>query len=722
MKRRILCSILVLVIVLPASAQVLKKMEFRNQPIVDILLSLAQAAEVSILPDETVSGNASFYFSEAQFEDSLRLFLQTNKLSYVREGKVYYVSRISAAWDAQKGLATLRAEEVDIQLLVRALSKAMGKTILYDSLPRAPLTINAESMAPMKTLEMLIAKFPEYKIEQKDDSWFYIKRIQAETRDSSGNTIRRPLIKRTGDSYSISLEKGRYLDAVQSLFAQSGKEYSLLSRTDTALENLYFADRDFESMLRLILEQGNADYVIHNGVYYIFDVQKRDVLKKLKRTEIIPLKFQSAQELIGFLPSDLAGGNLYKVDKATNSVILMGSGEEIDPIRQFIISFDRPNEGMSYRRFDLRYVKAKDILALIPAKLLPVAPILLPDGASFIALLPDGGSPDLEKFISSVDRKTEGFPVRLRYLKNEEFLKFLPPSVSKEDLVDSGSNGLIFFVGSEDKRKLFLRELALLDRPKPQIRYDILVLQLIKSNSFDWKNPISFKNSTDGSLLSFTGGTLRESAALALNIDALALFGYQFTVDLSSSIVENKARVARDTAINGLSGQKLSFRNTETFHYNASNTDTNGNVTIVSKEISSGLIFSIDGWVSGDGMVTIALDATVSDQTQSSSTSSNELPRTTEKVISTSVRTPSGKPIVIGGLLKTSDEKSYSKVPLLGDVPGLGPLFRTNSDKMSDTEIVIYLVPHVNFDYDADPMSAGRRMESYYANYVSGQQ
>jgi MSHA biogenesis protein MshL len=61
----------------------------------------------------------------------------------------------------------------------------------------------------------------------------------------------------------------------------------------------------------------------------------------------------------------------------------------------------------------------------------------------------------------------------------------------------------------------------------------------------------------------------------------------------------------------------------------------------------------------------------------------------------TVVQAKSGDIIVIGGLMRTNKEQQVSKVPWLGDVPGLGELFTNKKDVTSKTELVIMLKPQV---------------------------
>ncbi len=691
-------------------------MEFRNQAITDILMVLAAESGRSIIPDETVSGSASFLFTDSEFEAALTLFLSTYRLHYVKNGNVYYVSRIASSFDRERGLVSLAADEVDLTLLVRSLSKTIGETILFDSLPRETLTVNIESVPPEKALEILMKRFPDYSVEN-EASYRYIKRKLAESgnRAASAEGEVEPIAK-NGDSYTLNLEKGRFIETLVELFAAAGREYSLLTKADSQLENLYFSERSFDELLRLLLEQGNADYVVSGGVYYITELQRRDVVKKLKKTEILALENIQVQELPNLLPAELSSGNAFRVDKSSNRVILSGTEEETKPIVDFIKLVDRPLMGRSYVRFDAKHLKAKDLLQIIPTKLLPIAPITLPDSNSFIALTNEQNRVELERFIAMADRQAGGFSVRLRYLKNEDFLKVLPPSVAKEDIVDSGYPGLLFFTGSEEKWRNAMRELELIDRPKPQIRYELLVIQFQRSKNLEWSRDFQIKGTDSGAGVSFLGGLAN---IFSLNFDVVSQFGYLFATNLSLQLTEKTASIFADTTLNGLSGQDVKFQNTTTSRYRESETDEDtGEVKLtgVTREITSGLMVGLNGWVSGNGMVTMTVSATVSKQSDSGSGAA-DLPTTTERVIATQIRTTSGNPIVIGGLKMNDADKKESKFPILGNIPLIGYLFKDETASTEDSEIVLYIVPHVGWGENEEAKD-GLAAERYYRNYV----
>ncbi|HEY9594399.1 MAG TPA: type II and III secretion system protein, partial [Spirochaetia bacterium] len=316
-------------------------------------------------------------------------------------------------------------------------------------------------------------------------------------------------------------------------------------------------------------------------------------------------------------------------------------------------------------------------------------------------------------------RKQPAMPVQLQFIQADYLLKNLPPSVSKDDILATGDSTLVFFTGSDEKKRQFLRELASLDKPIPQIRYELLVVQYQDSAGLNWELSLGNSATTGSESTAFLGSI---GKLLQLNFDIVSAFGYLFAVDLNLQITKNKASVLADTTLNGLSGQDVKFQNTETTRYRELETDPDtGKLTAtgLTREITTGLIISTNGWVSGDGMITMNVSSTVSKQGASTSDTTGTLPSTSEKVVSTHVRTRSGKPVVIGGLLQQQKDSTIEKVPFLGDIPLLGWLFQKRVDSDTNTELVIYIVPHVEYP-ESRVHEDGRRMEDLYASFVKG--
>jgi type II secretory pathway component GspD/PulD (secretin) len=632
----------------------MKSMDFRNQQITDILMALAEISGTSIIADETVDGIASFHFTDSEFEDSLEIFLSSYNLFYTREGNTIRVSRIQGALDTSTGLVTMRAREVDVENLIRTLAKIWNTTILHDPLPRISLSVDIDGLNPENVLDILVQRLEEFSLERKD-FYYYIRHTASGVSRISAAFDRG--INRNGEIYSVSLENIRFLELLPELFKKAEREYAILTKTDTLLENLYYSEKDFDSLLRIILEQGNADYVIHNNIYYIVELQRREIIKKFRETKIIPLNYLQAQDLPTLLPADMGTGNCIKIDKKTNIAIVTGTAEEINPIINFIEKIDRPGEN---------------------------------------------------------------YPITLKYIKTDELLKTLPPSTAKEEIVDSGFPNLVFYTGPQEKRELLLKDLAVIDQPKPQIRYELLVIEYMKNKEARFNRGLQVSPAGENSGMSFLGNL---SNVMNLSFDVVAQFGYQFAANLSIQLGDNTAEVYANTTLNGLSGQEIKFQNTDTYRYQEFEVDADsGNIsrTGVTREITSGLIVTLNGWVSGDDMITISVNATVSKQNNNSSNDSTALPTTSERVVNTQIRTPSGKPVVLSGLMKEDTNKIIKKIPLLGDIPLLGRLFKDQIDTKEKTEIVIYIVPYLSRDTTNEELDTSLTLERYYHGFVQG--
>ncbi len=71
--------------------------------------------------------------------------------------------------------------------------------------------------------------------------------------------------------------------------------------------------------------------------------------------------------------------------------------------------------------------------------------------------------------------------------------------------------------------------------------------------------------------------------------------------------------------------------------------------------------------------------------------------------IETHVIVPSGNTLVMGGLISDTTQKGYTKVPLLGDLPGLGWAFRKETKNREKSNLIIFLTPTIIEENDFQP-------------------
>ena len=80
-------------------------------------------------------------------------------------------------------------------------------------------------------------------------------------------------------------------------------------------------------------------------------------------------------------------------------------------------------------------------------------------------------------------------------------------------------------------------------------------------------------------------------------------------------------------------------------------------------------------------------------------------------MVKTTMTVPDGQTIVIAGLTRNDESEIKKKVPLLGDIPLLGWLFRWNSKSATKTNILIFVTPTIMTDV-ADAVAVRQALEA----------
>ncbi|MBI5050799.1 MAG: pilus (MSHA type) biogenesis protein MshL [Nitrospirae bacterium] len=125
--------------------------------------------------------------------------------------------------------------------------------------------------------------------------------------------------------------------------------------------------------------------------------------------------------------------------------------------------------------------------------------------------------------------------------------------------------------------------------------------------------------------------------------------------------------------------------------------------TIQTASTLSGIMFGLVPYINEDGKITLTITPIVSNlvslESQSIGTGTNavqiKLPTVDLRELSTTVKISDGQMVVIGGLIDKKEQLTEKKVPLLGNIPLLGNLFKSVDKSYTNTELVIMLIPKI---------------------------
>lgn len=123
--------------------------------------------------------------------------------------------------------------------------------------------------------------------------------------------------------------------------------------------------------------------------------------------------------------------------------------------------------------------------------------------------------------------------------------------------------------------------------------------------------------------------------------------------------------------------------------------DETGLVTYSWKTRSIPIELEVTPHVTSDGMITMKVRPSVEAITGWVGTADDQQPIVAKREAETQVTVADGEVVVIGGLIKDEETQTVGKVPLLGDIPLLGHLFKKTSIRHDKSDLMIFIVPHV---------------------------
>jgi general secretion pathway protein D len=111
--------------------------------------------------------------------------------------------------------------------------------------------------------------------------------------------------------------------------------------------------------------------------------------------------------------------------------------------------------------------------------------------------------------------------------------------------------------------------------------------------------------------------------------------------------------------------------------------------------VDTGIILSITPRITSTGLVSLVIDQEISTAIPAPSGSGIQSPSFTRRSVFTRAVAQDGQTIALGGLMQYTVTKTTNRVPLLGDIPGLGALFGSTTYVTSKTELIVLLTPRI---------------------------
>ena len=284
----------------------------------------------------------------------------------------------------------------------------------------------------------------------------------------------------------------------------------------------------------------------------------------------------------------------------------------------------------------------------------------------------------------------------------------------------------VVVIADEDTSRYVSQVLSNLDRPKPQVLIKVVFLEVTRNNALDfgieggWNKPVGNGITANAANVFGLGGLNQSPTNTPLNAVGQPLSSFQSTAStvaggnsglyqiLGANYQATLRAIAQAGSAKVLSRPSILARNNQpatitvgqsvplitSVSYNGLNGTP---INAVSYQ-NVGVILSVTPFITSDGLVEMIVAPQVSsiDTTTSIPISQGvNAPVIDIRSASTVAVTPDGQTVILGGLMESSKAKTDTKIPILGDIPLLGNLFKRTVRNDEQTELMIFLTPHI---------------------------
>lgn len=597
-------------------------------------------------------------------------------------------------------LVYLNVQDEDIKDVIRQISKATGKNFIIDDKVRGKVTIMSEKMMTKEeAYQAFLSALEVAGYTTVTGPGGIIKIVSLKEAASSPIPIHVDSTPYT-DSFVtrlIKLQNISALDmsnAIKGLISKSGNMFAY-----PATNTLIITDSgtNIDRLMKIIkeLDQEGPQQVLEIiPIYYadarevaqtvlsLFEIQQQQQARRTTRTKAAQLE-------------DIKDVSKIIADERTNSLIVLASKRAIKKVVDIIAKLDMPLEAADTGKIHVHYLKyanAADLAATLAA---------VTSGAKAPAAPAKGAKAAQAQAQAAVAQLEGGISIG----------------------ADESTNALIITASAKDYKTLVEELISKLDIPRRQVFLEAVVMELevFRRNQ---AGASGYAGAGNSSVLGFGSYGFSDFSAMSGMFDPTGFFATPgilggllsrdtVTISVPSSgggttdltipsfaAFLNFLQTYRDANIVStpnlmtLDNQKASIEVTRIQYATKTTvTATAGTQTIEPYALEAGLTLEITPQISEGDAVRLEINNKLSNFTGDPGPS-GAAPQT-KRTIQTTVVAMDGQTVVLGGLMEDLVTHDKAKVPILGDIPLIGWLFKSTTSSTTKNNLLIFITPHV---------------------------
>ncbi|URD48210.1 type IV pilus secretin family protein [Chroococcidiopsis sp. CCNUC1] len=297
------------------------------------------------------------------------------------------------------------------------------------------------------------------------------------------------------------------------------------------------------------------------------------------------------------------------------------------------------------------------------------------------------------------------------------------------EVVGDERTNSVTLIGSPKQVQVASAQLIQLDSRRRQVAINVKIADINLLATEDINTSFSFglgdtflQNDRGSGIINFGTRNPRSERNVALQPG----FAKQFLSRLQAQIVSGNAKVLTDPTLIVQEGQQATVNLTQQVVGNVTRTITGGTTTIpqdsttIQKE-RVGLTVGIKiERVDDNGFVALSVAPTVTAvQGTATTPQGDEIALINDRSLTSGlIRLRDNQTLILSGIIQESDRTNVSKVPILGDIPIIGALFRSTNKTNQRQEVIVLLTPQIIDDsersssmgYNYNPSPDARQM------------
>ncbi|MED5372747.1 MAG: type II secretion system secretin GspD [Myxococcota bacterium] len=388
-------------------------------------------------------------------------------------------------------------------------------------------------------------------------------------------------------------------------------------------------------------------------------------------------------------------------DDRTNRLIILANDAAMEKVQELIDELDADVDPANRAKIHVVYLehaKAEDV-------------------ASTLAALSQGSSNN------ATTRRTTQTARNGRTIPQPDAAAEGSPSVTAlldDDVritADENTNSLVI-VASPEAFRILKNVIDQLDIRRKQVFVEVVIMEMATDDSTDLG--LSYHTGIPGDSATTVLSSQMGPSSLGVSTDllsgvAMGVFGDTIPVTVDGTSVDLPAfgvvvnALQANSQVNILSTPNIMTLDNEEAEIvvgrnvpfpTSQGRDSNNNPIISFTREDVAITLRVTPQINESDYVTLEVYQEVTEIEDSASSSSSDVtlsggPTTSKRTAETTVLVRDNQTVVIGGLMSSTDSEIETKVPLLGDLPLIGVLFRSTSKSSRKTNLLIFLTPHV---------------------------